>query len=176
MSSQRWFPAHHCDLEVACPKATSRSLMVPPGQNHKAAGPPSGWHLYRFVCLSRCCLLRGLLRSWFGKQLLQPLGSVFAKKPGTAWEQLSKPFGGKWFFPASLAWECNNGGCQCNVTLLGVTAPCGTQNLLFYRALRFKRFIQATALHNKGKFRSFLPRQFPELLKKGIQCLVRVQK
>lgn len=39
----------------------------------------------------------------------------------------------------------------CNVTLVGVTAPCGTQNLLFDKALRFKRFIQATALHNRGK-------------------------
>lgn len=64
----------------------------------------------------------------------------------------------------------------CNVTLVGVTAPCGTQNLLFDKALRFKRFIQATALHNRGKFRSFLPGQFPELLKKEIQFLVRMQK
>lgn len=110
--SQGWFPVHHHDLEVACLKATSRSLTARPTENHQAAGTPSAWHLQRFLDLSGCCLLGELL---LGADLGNGC-SLVSICPGT-WHsvrtELSEPFWRKGASPDSLAQvQCHTRGCH----------------------------------------------------------------
>lgn len=112
---------------VACPKAISRSLMVTPGHNLKVASPPSGWHLDRFLCLSKCCLLRALLGRAVDLEnsCFNLLGQYLPRNLTQHENSYPSPLEENDFsLPVWLG---------CNITLVGITAHCGTQHLFLFQ-------------------------------------------
>lgn len=108
------------------PKAVSRSLTVT-WTEPQGSCPPSGCHLYRFLCLSRCCFLRALLGRAVDLEnsCFNLLGQYLPRNLTQQENSYPSPLEGNDF---SLP-----GWLGCNITQVGVTAHCGTQHFFLFQ-------------------------------------------